>query len=271
MTREINNGTATTPIQQTLNTMDTNSKTASGVVVNDSVMPPQTDKSSKQVYVQQNFDQLNVYLPPKSLPSTEQASQGQITEPVKVSVTVKQEGITYRVGKWGWNLIDSCTLIHLRSNQPLYRNYLGTIKSDLLLLYRGHESIDRMDWLGYQNLPIRKTLQAIDEPDVMAKRIESNFAKVRLVLLVMMIAFIGLLVGYLSDTYQLLFMEEFSYLALLNNVYLMATTILFAYFSYAYAYHAFALSHDKFMLKRDFHRALRSFRRDAWFPFFREY
>ncbi len=261
-------------VQATLNTLDQQNLTGDIVAQpNEPTLPPtRIDREVKatQVNVQQNIDQINIHVPP-ALPPSNQTESEVSPQPIEVKVTVNHQSVAYKVGKWGWELIDGCTLVHLRSNQPLYRNYLGTIKNDLVLLYRGHESIDSLDWLGYQSLPIRKTLESIEQPDVMAKRIEGNFSRIRIVLLVMMIAFLGLLIGYIADTYNLLFVEQVSFLAVLNNLYLMSTTILFAYFYYAYAYHSFALSHDRFMLKSDFHKALKAFRRDAWFPFFREF
>ncbi|MGD8116834.1 hypothetical protein [Vibrio sp. TRT 29B02] len=261
-------------VQAVLNTLEQQSPTGDSVAQSNEPTLPLTpiDREVKatQVNVQQNIDQINIHVPPALPPSTQTVLENS-PPPIEVKVTVNHQSIAYKVGKWGWQLIDGCTLVHLRSNQPLYRNYLGTIKNDLVLLYRGHESIDSLDWLGHQNLPIRKTLQSIEHPDVMAQRIEGNFAKIRFVLLVMMVAFLGLLIGYIVDTYELIFVEQLSFLALLNNLYLMSTTLLFAYFYYAYAYHSFALSHDRFMLQSDFHKALKAFRRDAWFPFFKEF
>ncbi|MCC2524942.1 hypothetical protein [Vibrio coralliilyticus] len=219
-------------------------------------------------YVQQNLT-VNVtqHEAPKAIEGLDKVSQ--VQSPIEVNVTVSNHGVIYKVGKWGWTQIDRCTLIHLRSNQPLYHNFIGTIKSDLVLLYKGHESIDKLDWLGHQSMPIRETLAAAYRDESIIHKIEGNFTRIRIVLIALLATLIYLFMGLSLDLLTA-FSDGVDFNGALRILYGLATLTLIAYFYYAYAYHGYAVSHDQFFSKQEFHRALLKLRRDAWFPFFRE-
>lgn len=222
------------------------------------------------VYVQQNFtvtiDKGEYNAPPTIPPETiELGKTVETPEPVNVQVTIKNHGVIYGFGRYCYKQIDDCWFIHLKSNKPLTDIALKTLRRDMKLLYHGHESIDALDWLGYQRMPIQSTLDSIGEGEHVAR----NFAQIRLILGVLMIVWLVSLVGYSFDVIGA-FQSPITIMVLVDNMQKLAFLMLITYLYYAYAYHSYALSIDRFTLKKDFHKQLKAFDFKAWFPLFKQ-
>ncbi|MCG9578608.1 hypothetical protein L1D14_20530 [Vibrio tubiashii] len=212
--------------------------------------------SATQVYVQGN---VTVHVPPVVIEAKEEHAK----PPIEVKVSVNNHGALYSIGRYCYKQIDDCWFIHLRSNAPFNYLFLRTLRRDLKVIYHGHSSIDSLDWLGYQSLPIQSTLDSIGE----GGRVKSNFFQLRLILWIMLGMWLFALLGYSADVVSL-FAQPWSGFTILNHLHKLAFLLLVSYLYYAYAYHCYALSIDRFVLKRDFNAELKKFSFRAWFPFF---